>query len=215
MTSRRAPSRSANPSDLCSSLGAAELRVILSLSTPAKIQDFLDRKVAYNKESTMRSPRRVLRDRVGHCLEGALLAAAALAAQGYPPLLMDLAAVRDDDHVLALYKIDGHWGTIAKSNYSSLRAREPVYRTVRELAMSYFEHYHNLKGEKSLRSYAGPVSLRPFGASWVTAEKDLWNIAEHLVQVPHRPLITAAMELRLNRLDSRLRASEKVGLVGG
>ena len=117
--------------------------MLRSLKTPESIQLFLDRDVAYNKEpqgETIRSPRRVLRDLTGHCLEGALLAAAALRIQGQSPLLLDLGAVRDDDHVLAIFRRGGHWGAIAKSNYSGLRFREPVYRTTRELVMSYFEH---------------------------------------------------------------------------
>ena len=125
MTNRRAGSRLANPSALCEGLRPAELRVLRSLDAPSKIQYFLDHKVGYNKDATVRSPRRVLRDRVAHCLEGALVAVAALAVHGHPPLLLDLEAVRDDDHVLALYKVNGHWGAIAKSNYASLRFREP------------------------------------------------------------------------------------------
>src|SRR5215470_7310768 len=110
-----------------------ELSVIKRLSSPEKIQRFLDDEVAYNKErdgETCRSPRRVLRDRLAHCAEGAYFAAAALRLRGYPPLIVDLMAVRDDDHLLAVFKQHGHWGAIAKSNYSGLRFREPVYRTI-------------------------------------------------------------------------------------
>ena len=96
--------------------------------------------------------------RTAHCLEGALLAAAALRVQGQPPLLLDLEAVRDDDHVLAVFKQHNCWGAIAKSNYSGLRFREPVYRTLRELAMTYFEHYFNLEREKTLRKYSRPIT---------------------------------------------------------
>src|SRR5258708_2505227 len=105
------------------------MRALRSLKTPERSQYFLDHNVSYNKETTgetIRSPRRVLRDRTGHCLEGALLAAAALLVNGYPPLLLDLGAVRDDDHVLAVFRHRNHWGAIAKSNYSGLRFREPV-----------------------------------------------------------------------------------------
>src|SRR5208283_3083336 len=111
-----------------------ETRVLKALKTPERIQSFLETEIAYNKEpdgDTLRSPRRVLRDKVAHCMEGALLAAAALRVQGFPPLLLDLEAVRDDDHVLAVFKQQGHWGAIAKSNYSGLRFREPVYRSLR------------------------------------------------------------------------------------
>ena len=111
-------------------------------------------------------------------MEGALLAAAALRVQGFPPLLLDLEAVRDDDHVLAVFKQHGHWGAIAKSNYSGLRFREPVYCNLRELAMSYFEHYYNLEAEKTLRAYSRPVNLGRFDRiGWMTAVPWLRAIA--------------------------------------
>ncbi len=194
---------------------ARELAVFRRLATPARIQRFLDHDIAYNKEPdgpTCRSPRRVLRDRTAHCMEGALFAAAALSCLGHEPLLLDFEAVRDDDHVLAIYRVDGHWGAIAKSNYASLRFREPVYRTLRELAMSYFEHYHNLAGEKSLRRYSRPLRLDRF-PNWRTAERDLWEIPESLCDIAHFSLLDRRMERRLSRLDSRLRASEQVGMV--
>jgi hypothetical protein len=131
----------------------AERAVFRKLKSPDKIQRFLD-DLAYNKEHggvTCRSPRRVLRDRTAHCMEGALFGAAALRMIGHPPLLLDLEAVRDDDHVVAIFRLHGHWGALAKSNYSGLGYREPVYRTLRELVMSYFEHYYNLQKEKTLR----------------------------------------------------------------
>jgi len=120
----------------------AERAIFRRLSTPARIQRFVD-DLAYNKEPggpTCRSPRRVLRDRTAHCMEGALFAAAALRRLGQPPLLFDLESVRDDDHVLALFRVRGYWGGIGKSNFSGLRFREPIYRTLRELAISYW-HY--------------------------------------------------------------------------
>ena len=138
---------------------AGERAVFRRLTTPEKIQRFLDPELAYNKEpdgATCRSPRRVLRDRTAHCMEGALFGAAALRMLGHPPLLLDLEAVRDDDHVLAIFRLRGRWGAVAKSNYSGLRYREPVYRTLRELVMSYFEHYYNLQKEKTLRRYSRP-----------------------------------------------------------
>jgi hypothetical protein len=150
----------------------AERAVFRRLATPEKIQRFLD-DLAYNKEpdgNTCRSPRRVLRDRTAHCMEGALFGAAALRELGHPPLLLDLEAVRDDDHVLAIFRSRGCWGAVAKSNYSGLRYREPVYRSLRELAMSYFEHYYNLKREKTLRRYSRPVNLARFDSiGWMTA----------------------------------------------
>src|SRR5713101_2118198 len=169
-----------------------ELNVLRRLRTPERIQRFLDEDVAYNKEKsgpTCRSPRRVLRDRTAHCLEGALFGAAALRVQGWQPLLLDLEAVRDDDHALAIFRQRGCWGAIAKSNYAGLRFREPVYRTLRELAMSYFEHYYNPDGEKTLRSYSRPVSLARFDSiHWMTSEEPLWPIPEFLFDIKHTPL---------------------------
>lgn len=197
-------------------LSRAEHRLLRSLRTPGGVQRFLDHEIAYNKEPnghTCRSPRRVLRDRVAHCMEGALFGAAALRVLGHPPLLLDLEAVRDDDHVLAIYRVRGHWGAIAKSNYASLRFREPVYRTIRELVMSYFEHYHNLQGEKTLRAYSRPVRLARFDRmNWMTAEEDVWPVPEYLCTISHTPTITPAMERRLNHLDDRLRKSEQQGM---
>jgi hypothetical protein len=194
---------------------ARETRVLRALKTPEKIQHFLDHDIAYNKEpdgDTIRSPRRVLRDKVAHCLEGALLAAAALRVQGFPPLLLDLEAVRDDDHVLAVFKQNGHWGAIAKSNYSGLRFREPVYRTLRELTISYFEHYFNLSREKTLRNYSRTVNLSRFDRlGWMTAEDDLWVINDYLANIPHVPLLRDGTRRRLARVDDRLFAA---GLAG-
>ena len=195
----------------------AERAVFRRLTTPEKIQRFLD-DLAYNKESggeTCRSPRRVLRDRTAHCMEGALFGAAALRLLGYPPQLLDFEAVRDDDHVLAIFRDRGHWGALAKSNYSGLRYREPVYRTLRELAMSYFEHYYNLKREKTLRNYSRPVNLRRFDSiHWMTAEEDLWTIPEYLLTIRHTPLLRAGLEARLGRVDARLFAAGLVGKTG-
>jgi hypothetical protein len=196
-------------------LNAGETKVLKNLKSPERIQRFLDTEIGYNKEpdgETIRSPRRVLRDRVAHCLEGALLAAAALRVKGFPPLLLDLASVRDDDHVLAVFRQHDHWGAIAKSNYAGLRFREPVYRTPRELVMSYFEHYFNLSREKTLREYSRPVNLARFDRlNWMTSEEDLWPICDHLVKIPHVPLFRNNAGRGLARVDDRLFAA---GLVG-
>jgi len=189
-------------------LSPRELRTLAALKTPERIQRFLDTEIAYNKEpdgDTLRSPRRVLRDRVAHCFEGALLAAAALRVQGDPPLLLDLESVRDDDHVLAVFRRGGRWGAIGKSNFSGLRFREPVYRSIRELVMSYFEHYFNLAREKTLRAYSRPLNLARFDRlEWMTAEHDLWDLAEQLVRLPHTPIFPNGQALRLARVDRRL-----------
>jgi hypothetical protein len=193
---------------------AAEQAVFRRLSSPDKIQRFLD-DLAYNKEPggpTCRSPRRVLRDRTGHCMEGALFGAAALRMLGYPPLLLDLEAVRDDDHVLAIFRQRGLWGALAKSNYSGLRYREPVYRTLHELAISYFEHYFNLRREKTLRNYSRPVNLRRFDPiGWMTAEEDVWPVPEYLCAIRHTPVLPASVVRHLGRVDARLFAA---GLTG-
>ncbi len=195
---------------------ARELSLLRRLNTPERIQRFLD-DVDYNKEEngpTCRSPRRVLRDRLAQCLEGALFGAAALRVQGWKPLLLDLEAVRDDDHVLAIFRQRGCWGAIAKSNYAGLRFREPVYRSLRELAMSYFEHYYNPEGEKTLRTYSRPVNLRRFDRiDWMTTEQDLWPISDYLFSIPHTRLLTSSGVRNLNRMDARLMAAGKVGAV--
>src|SRR5690242_9488678 len=165
----------------------AERAIFRKLDSPEKIQRFLDQDLAYNKEPDgprCRSPRLVLRDGTAHCMEGALFGAAALRTLGHPPLLLDLEAVRDDDHVLAIFRSHGLWGAIAKSNYSGLRYREPVYRTLRELVMSYFEHYYNLRKEKTLRRYSRPVNLARFDSiGWMTSEDDVWAIPDYLCEV--------------------------------
>jgi hypothetical protein len=192
-------------------LTAAELAVFRRrLDTPAKIQRFLE-DLPYNTEAdgeTFRSPRRVLEDRTANCIEGAVLAAAALRIQGQAPLIMDLTAVRDEDHVIAVFGRRDQWGAIATSKFTGLRYREPVYRTLRELAMSYFEQYFNLKGERTLRGYGRPVNLARFdGMHWMTSQKDLWPIAEHLERIPHIPLVSPAVARRLTVLGPQLRAA--------
>ena len=188
-----------------------EQRVFGGLSTPWKIQRYLD-ELPYNKErdgETCRSPRRVIRDGTAHCFEAALFGAAALRVNGNPPLILDLESVRDDDHVISIYRMDGCWGAIAKSNYAGLRFREPVYRTLRELVMSYFEHYYNLDGEKTLRKYSRPVNLSRFDkVNWMTAEEDLWVIPEYLTTISHTPVFRGKRRMYM---DDR---SFKAGLVG-
>ena len=181
------------------------------LDTPSKIQHFLD-DIPYNTEDegeTFRSPRRVLRDATANCIEGAVLAAAALRVQGDPPLIMDLTAVHDEDHVIAVFRRRGLWGAIGTSKFTGLRDREPVYRTLRELAMSYFEHYFNLKGERTLRGHGRPVKLARFDRlHWMTSEVDLWPIAEHLERIPHVSLVPSGVGRRLTPVNGRLWAAD-------
>ena len=184
-------------------LSPKDVRTLRSLNTPAKIQKFLDA-MRYQYADTAWSPRHVLRERAGHCMEGAMLAAAALRVNGFPPLVMDLEAVHDDDHVIALYREHGLWGGIAKSNYAGLRFRAPIYRTLRELALSYFEHYYNLRGERTLRAYSAPVNLTRFDPQqWMTSEEDVWCVPEYLANARHYPLFPSKVARRLPRLDRR------------
>jgi hypothetical protein len=184
-------------------LSPEDLRTLRALKSPAQIQKFVDG-LEYQYADTACSPRRVLRERKGHCLEGALLAAAALRVNGRPPLLMDLEAVQDDDHVVALYRDHGLWGSIAKSNFAGLRFRAPIYRTLRELALSYFEHYYNLRGERTLRSYSVAVNLaRLDNEHWMTSEENVWCVPELLIASKHYPLFPHKVARALPRLDRR------------
>jgi hypothetical protein len=188
-----------------------EFQLFRKLSTPEKIQKYLD-DLPYNKEKngeTCYSPRLVIRRNTAHCFEGAVFAAAALRVSGRPPLILDLEAVRDDDHVVAVYRTDGHWGAIGKSNYAGLRFRSPVYKTLRELALSYFEHYYNLAGEKTLRAYSRPVNLARFDSiDWMVSEEPLWRSPEYLVEIKHTAIFHPTKRMYM---DERL---YKAGLVG-
>ncbi len=184
-------------------LSPTDLRTLRALKTPAQIQKFID-SLTYQYADTAGSPHRVLRERRGHCMEGALVAAAALRVNGMPPLLMDLEAVHDDDHVIALYRERGLWGGIAKSNFAGLRFRAPVYRTLRELALSYVEHYYNLRGERTLRAYSMPVNLaRLDHLHWMIAEEDVWCVADALISARHYVLFPDKVARALPRLDRR------------
>lgn len=193
-----------------------EENILRKLYTPIKIQDFLD-KLPMNWEKngdTHMSPRRVLREKKAHCIEGALLAATALWLRGEPPIIMNLSSrlgKGDVDHVVTLYKRGGRYGAISKTNHASLRFRDPIYRTPRELALSYFhEWFMNETGEKTLECYSKPLDMRKFGTDWITSEKDLWNIADALSERKHYFLVPKGnwrhvrkadkMELKAGRL---------------
>ncbi|TXI34813.1 MAG: hypothetical protein E6Q53_00895 [Candidatus Moraniibacteriota bacterium] len=184
-------------------LSSEELAVLKKLDTPEKIQDFLDdmpSNLSRYSESCS-SPRMALRKGRAHCIEGAFIAATALWLAGKRPILMDLKAIDPDfDHVVALFKRDGHWGAISKSNHPVLRYRDPIYRTLRELALSYFHEYVYVKtGDKTLRSYSRPFSLKRFGTEWITSEEHLWDIAEALDESPHYALLTKEQEKCLKK----------------
>jgi hypothetical protein len=182
----------------------AELRKLRSLKDPHGIQELLD-DMPYHLQDTAWSPRRVLAENTSHCYEGALFAAAALRVNGYPPLLVDLEAEHDTDHVIAVYRVDGYWGAVGKSNFSGLQYREPVYRSLRELALSYFDLYFNLRRERTLRTFSRPVHMKRFDhLQWMTTDKPVWFVAEYLLTISHTPLLSPAQVKRLHRLEGRL-----------
>jgi hypothetical protein len=195
--------RSARREDL--GLSKAEFAVLKRLRTPEKIQDFLNR-MSPNFETdgqTSLSVREVLRQRRAHCIEGAMFAACALWVHGEPPLLLDLRAERDYDHVVALFRRGGCWGAISKTNPALLRWRDPVYRSLRELAMSYLHEYANRRNQKTLRSYAGPFDLRRFEPElWVTNGKNCWDVGAMLDDLRHRPLLTRKQARALRLRDA-------------
>jgi hypothetical protein len=189
----------------------AELRKLRSFKDPYGIQRFLD-DTPYHLADTAWSPRRVLREQTSHCLEGAIFAAAALRALGFPPLIIDFEAEHDTDHVLAVFRIKGHWGAVAKSNYTGCRYREPVYRSLRELAMSYFNIYFNMRGERTLRTFSLPVNLSRFDQlEWMTSEEPIWFIPNYLCDIHHYKLLRPGMIKRLHRVDQRLFRAETLG----
>ncbi len=190
-----------------------ELRLAEPLTSPSRIQAFLDN-IPYSTEAIYRCPLRVLRERVAHCFDGALFAAAALRRIGYPPLILDLLPNdRDDDHLLALFKRDGLWGSVAKSNFVGLRFREPIYRTLRELVMSYFEQYFNIEREKTLRGYTVPLNLAQFDpANWMTNDAPLESIAQRLNRLRKISVLPQSRIAEFSLLDER---SYRAGLLGG
>ena len=194
------------------SLTDPEKAIMKQLTDPNRIQLFLD-ELPYSADTFYRCPLQVLQEKTAHCFDGALFAAAALRQIGYLPLILDMIPnQRDDDHLLALYKQDGHWGAIAKSNFVGLRFREPVYRNLRELVMSYFEQYYNVEREKTLRRYTVPLNLERFDKfNWMTMPDHLEKIADKLDQIRRFDLLSGKMVKRLSLLDQR---SYQAGLMG-
>jgi len=182
-----------------------EQAALASLSNPRKIQDFLD-SIAYEPEYFNRSPLRVLREQRGHCLDGALFGAAALRRLGHRPLVLDLVPepLMDDDHVLAIYCLGEAYGSVAKSNFAGLRYREPVYRSLRELVMSYFEDYFNALGRKTLRGYTRLLDLSKYDAlEWETRDAACDRIEKRLQGMRHISILTPEMIRSLTPVDSR------------
>jgi len=188
-----------------------ERKVLGALSSPSRIQAYLD-ELRYRPEDDPGCPRRVMTERKANCYDGAIFAAAALRRIGHPPCLLDMRAVRDDDHVLAVFRENGHFGAVAKSNFVGLRFRDPVYRTLRELVLSYFEDYFNASGEKTLRSWSGLLDLRRLDhLNWTFSDEPLQYISDRLDALVHHRLLTKAMERRLTPVDPR---SLQAGMLG-
>ena len=195
--------RTARRGDL--GLDAAEFRILQRLNTPVKIQDYLDA-IPQNFErggQTCLSVREVLKQKRAHCIEGAMLAACALWVHGEPPLLLDLKAEGDYDHVVTLFRRGRYWGAISKTNPPLLRWRDPVYRSLRELAITYLHEYANRRHQKTLRSYAGPFDLRRIDpAIWVTGTKNCWDVGYGLDDMKHHALISRTQGKRLRLRDA-------------
>lgn len=203
-----------NPvSEFLSCLTESERNLMASLNTPAKIQSFLDAEIPYSAEDIDRSPLRVLRERVGHCLDGALFAAAALRLLGFPPLILQLLPNdHDDDHMVALFRVFGCWGAVGQSNFVGLRYREPVYRSLRELVMSYFEVFFNSQGEKTLLGYRRPIHLARYDRlGWMWRDEAIPFILNDLAQKPGIRLLSPQQQAYLSRVDER---SRRAGLLG-
>jgi len=200
------------PQTLEDHLTQEQQKLLASLTSPVKIQAFLDA-TPYSPEDADRCPLRVIQDRLAHCLDGGLFAAAALRRLGFPPLVVDLFPDPgvDDDHVLAIYKHNGHYGAVAKSNFAGLRFREPIYRTLRELVLSYFNDFYNINRVKSLRCYTRPLNLRTMDRlNWEWDDKGAYAIEKRLKELHTTPLLTAKMAQELALIDE---VSYKAGLI--
>ncbi len=190
-----------------------ETMVFRRLSSPVKIQDQLE-SFKYNSDNCTRPPREVIKVQRAHCFDGALFAAAALEFHGDTPRLVDLRANHeDDDHVLAVFQRRGLWGAIAKSNYTGCRYRDPIYRTVRELVMSYFNIYFNLAGKKTLREYSRPFAVNRIPLrDWRTSADNLDCLGKYLDSIQHYRVIPKSAESLLSKADRRLFKAEVLGL---
>jgi hypothetical protein len=193
-------------------LSLSEQLLLSSLDSPPKIQAFLN-SINYSEDNFYRCPLRLLRERKGHCFDGALFAAMALRRIGFPPLILELIPnERDDDHLLALFKQQGYWGAVAKSNFTGLRYREPIYRNLRELVMSYFEDFFNSIGEKTLRGYRNPIHLVTFDhLDWMSSDAGLQELADGMDRYLIHPILTDGMAAGLSLMDGR---SLQAGLIG-
>lgn len=182
-----------------------EIALMRKLNTPAKVQDFLNG-LRFNFEKhgpTLKSPLFILREKNAHCLEGALLGAYVLSLHGFTPYLLHLKTTKGDyDHVIAPFKQDGFWGALSKTNHAVLRYREPVYKNIRELVMSYFHEYFLDNGKKTLRQYSALLNLNTFEAGWETLEGDLWGIDEELDNIKHSSILQKTRIRNLRKVDN-------------
>lgn len=196
-------------------LTSLELKQFQKLNTPQKIQDFLDKLPANAEKNgeTCMSPRSVLKNKKAHCIEGAMLAAVALLVHGQEPLVLSLSTTKEDEyHAVALFKQRGYWGAISKTNHNVLRFRDPIYKTVRELALSYFHEYFLTKnGKKTMLGYTRPVNLKRFGTKWITSEEPLWDMVETIYDMKHIKIVPKGSEklIRKAHLVERKSASIK------
>jgi hypothetical protein len=193
-------------------LVSSERKLMDGLNSPIKIQSFLNN-IPYSEDEFYRCPLRVLRERKAHCFDGALFASMTLRRIGHAPLILELIPNgRDDDHILALFKISSHWGAVAQSNFTGLRYREPVYRSLRELVMSYFEDFFNMEGEKTLTGYRGPINLKVFDQlNWMSSDAGLEKLSIDMDRYRIHPIISTAMAANLAPVDER---SLRAGLMG-
>lgn len=190
-----------------------ELEQLRKLSSPIAVQEYLDQ-IPYVGEDLNRSPLRVMRDNQCHCLDGGLFAAAALRRIGFAPLLLDMVPEpnTDDDHVLAIYRIRGRFGAVAKSNFTGLRFREPVYRTLRELVMSYFDDFFNVDGIKTMRGYTRPIDLSHYDRyGWETSETGIEKVVRRFYNLKSIPVIDPTTAAELQKIDER---SYQAGMLG-
>jgi len=189
-----------------------ELEFFEKLNTPVKVQEFLD-SIHYSTDTFYRSPRNIIKDRKANCADGSIFGAAALRMLGHPPVIMEMTAVRDDDHLLAIFKQDGCLGAVAKSNVVGLRYREPIYKNLRELVMSYFEFYYNTDGEKTLRGYSALLNLSTCDhLNWMTCDDSIEPVLDtRLVKIRHYSVLTPSQEKNLAPMDPR---TYKAGLMG-
>ncbi len=193
-------------------LSASERKVLDSLDSPIKIQTYLN-EIPYSEDEFYRCPMRVLRERKAHCFDGAIFAAMAIRRCGHPALILELIPNgRDDDHILALFKQYGHWGSVAQSNFSGLRYREPIYRTLRELVMSYFEDFFNSVGEKTMVGYRGPINLKVFDRlDWIGSDAGMEQLSNDMDRYKVHPVINPEMAANLSPVDER---SLRAGMIG-